>query len=191
MLRTKRNTIVLILLIGLLFGLSLLFGDSVGFFDKDQLTQFVEGFGIAAPLALIFLIIVEVIIAPLPGGVSAIVAAIVFGPLLGVAYSWIGNVIGSIIAFYISRRFGDRVVRYFSPEFNMQKYALVIRKYRKGLWLLYAVPALPVDILSFAFGLSDITFKDFIKAISFAFFFKDGVVGHVWRCACATTLSIR
>lgn len=165
-----RPSIVLILLFVVLFaGFSLQFGDSIGFLDEQYLLDTLEWFGVFAPIVFLGLLLLEVIVAPLPGGVLPVVAVVMFGPVLGVFYGWLGNVLGSTIAFFIARKFGIRIVSYFVPGFNSHRYNDMIEKYRKGFWLLYATPTLPADVLSFVLGVSDMHYKKFLGAISVAF----------------------
>lgn len=169
---TKRNAVLFVLFVFLFGGFSLRFGDAIGFLDEAYLINFIQSFGIWGPIALMGLLVLEVVIAPLPGGVLPIAGAVIFGPVIGTLYAWIGNVIGSVIAFFLSQKYGDRIVRYFAPNFNLEQFNLTITNYRFGLWLLYATPGVPADILSFAFGLSSITFARFFRLISVAFLFR-------------------
>lgn len=150
-----------------------IFGDSFGFLEnRDQLERFIAQFGIWAPLALVLLIVLEVVIAPLPGGIMPIIAGFLFGPILGIFYAWIGNMLGSIIAFWIARMFGERVVLFFAPSFNRENYGRAIKDNRQFFWFLYAFPFIPVDVLSFALGVSTITFRRFVYIIAGAFFLR-------------------
>ncbi len=153
--------------------ISYLLRDTIGFLgSREGLGDFLREFGIWAPLAVILFIILEAVVAPLPGGVMPIVAGFLFGPLLGILYAWIGNVLGSSLAFGISRRWGKRVIRYFAPSFDQEHYGEVMREHHKLFWLLYAVPIVPVDVLSFALGASAMTYRRFVSTIAGAFLLR-------------------
>lgn len=146
------------------------FRDSLGIFGShEMITQFVEQFGAAGPLVLIALITAEVIIAPLPGGFLPVVSGVIFGIFPGIAYSWAGNMLGSIIAFLIARKFGERAVAFFIPSFKRERYHRQLEKHTAPLLTMYAVPVVPVDVLSFALGLSLIRMKKFLAVVAFAF----------------------
>ncbi|OGZ42878.1 MAG: hypothetical protein A3C80_01120 [Candidatus Ryanbacteria bacterium RIFCSPHIGHO2_02_FULL_45_43] len=146
------------------------------FKDRESLMLFVRQFGIIAPIVVVAIVIVETVIAPLPGGIMPIIAGAVFGPVLGTLYSWIGNVFGSLIAFSLSRIFGESVIRVFSPHFDKQRYSETIRRYKNFFWFLYATPFVAVDVLSFALGASTMKLQRFALAIMFAFFVRMAIL---------------
>jgi len=144
------------------------------FGSRDALQSLISSFGVFAPLIFIFFILVEVLVAPLPGSVTALAGAVVFGPILGTLYAWIGNVVGSILAFLIARHFGPSVVSFFVPSFRkkQERYNREISEHRNALFILYLLPVVPIDVVSFALGLSAIPFRHFFAVISFAFFVR-------------------
>ena len=60
----------------------------------------------------------------LPGFITCIVGAVVFGPLPGFLYSYAGMCIGSILAFLFARRYGTGLVKKLISEKNYEKYIL-------------------------------------------------------------------
>ena len=80
--------------------------------DMQSFDQFINQFGVVAPLVVIGLIAAEVIIAPLPGGWLAIATGYLFGSALGSLYAYIGNVLGATIAFELARALGQPFVRH-------------------------------------------------------------------------------
>ncbi len=91
-----------IIVFGMLFAL---WGYHFGIFkNQEAFRNFIHTTGIWAPLIFIFIQLIQVIIPILPGFVTCIVGAIVFGPVLGFFYSYLGMCIGSILAFFIARK---------------------------------------------------------------------------------------
>jgi uncharacterized membrane protein YdjX (TVP38/TMEM64 family) len=157
--------------------LSFAFRDAFDFLkSRESLEIFLTQFGEFAPLAVISIIIVEVIIAPLPGGAMPVVAGFLFGPFLGTLYSWLGNVIGSIIAFWIARIWGERAIKFFAPKFKKNHYDNAIQHHSIKFWILYSFPIAPVDILSFALGTSSMKFDRFLAFISIAFLLRVAIL---------------
>ena len=76
------------------------------FGDLDKLKVFILDFGVFAPLVLIFLQILQVLVAPIPGQLMGLASGFIFGPFLGTVYTMLGTVIGSYIAFKLSRKLG-------------------------------------------------------------------------------------
>jgi len=140
--------------------------------ERAYLEELIGGFGVFAPLVIILLITIEVLFAPLPGGILPIIASVLFGLPLGIFYSWIGNVGGSIIAFFIARRYGKRVIKFFAPSFDEKEYDIEVANQKGVFWAFYAIPVVPVDVISFALGASAVPFRQFFYAIVVAFLIR-------------------
>ena len=80
----------------------------------DNLREKVEGAGIFAPLIVILLKATTIVVAPLGGAIIYPIAGAVFGFWTGLLYTFIGDALGSTLAFYISRYFGRSVLHYFT-----------------------------------------------------------------------------
>ena len=74
--------------------------------EPEEARSFVASFGLFAPAVLILLQAMQVVFAPIPGQVLAVVAGYLFGPWWGTLYNVIGITIGSTAAFWLSRRYG-------------------------------------------------------------------------------------
>ncbi len=171
-LKKYKYDIFIFLFIAALIVLFVAIRDKFGFLsDRESFELYIEGFGVWAPLMIVLVIILEVVIAPLPGFVPAISAGFIFGPVEGAFYTYIGNVIGSLLVFLLARRFGRLLVEKIFEAEKIEKYERLIGKRENILLILYFIPLLPVDILSGAFGLSGISFKKFAIAISIGFVF--------------------
>lgn len=151
--------------------ITLFFSDTLRIFDQGTLERFLSSAGSWGPLLLMAVVIVEVVIAPIPGGIPPVVAGVLYG-LNGFFYVWVGNVIGSSIAFFLARFFGADLVRRIDPKFDGRNYHEQIQR----LWFFYFIPLMPVDILSFAFGLSSVRFHRFILISSLGFFLSTGLL---------------
>src|SRR4030042_3380804 len=71
--------------------------------ERESCEQFIKSFGILAPLAIIIVIIIEVVLAPLPGFIPAISAGFIFGAVYGSIYTYTGNLLGTFLVFLLSR----------------------------------------------------------------------------------------
>jgi uncharacterized membrane protein YdjX (TVP38/TMEM64 family) len=116
---------------------------------------------VSAPL-FVLVVVLEVIIAPLPGGPIGYLGAARFGfwpswPLL-----WVGNVIGTTIAFVLARRLGAPIFEEHVAARTRARYDALLDGNLLMLWLVYALPVAPVDILSVLAGLSRMTASRFL-----------------------------
>ncbi len=126
--------------------------------------------GFFGPVIAITIIALEVIIAPIPGGLVTIGAGYAFGALWGTVISYAGNIIGTSIAFFLSRHFGRPFVERLLDKKKMLVYDYFFREYGKTmLWFVFILPVFPTDIITFATGLSDIKWKDFMLIACIAY----------------------
>jgi len=139
--------------------------------NRESFELLIKSFGIWAPLAIIFAIVIEVIIAPLPGFIPAVSAGFIFGAFYGSIYTYAGNILGSFLVFWLSRKFGRMIAEKLFNREKILKYEKIISRRENFLFILYAFPIFPIDILSGAFGLSSVSFKKFAVAISIGFAF--------------------
>ncbi len=138
-------------------------------FGSAEFDHFIAGFGWTGPLVMIGLIVIEVVIAPLPGGWLAIATGYLFGSWPGFIYAYIGNVLGSLIAFALARYFGQRFVQKIVSLENYERYSHKLSRSSLGIGLLYAIPLFPIDVISMLLGVSGITRRRFLTIMLLGF----------------------
>lgn len=135
--------------------------DKIGIFgDIEAFRDYVEGFGTLAPLVILLLTTLEVLIAPLPGGVPAVASGFLFG-YLGIVYAVAGNILGSSLAFLFARTLGKRIVERFIDGKKLSRFENMIHRRQRIIWALYFLPLAPLDVITFAVGLSSIRYVKF------------------------------
>ena len=146
-----------------------LYGYQKGIFrSKETLEAFIASTGVLGPAIFMMIQALQVIIPMLPGFVTCIAGAVVFGPLEGFIYSYIGVCIGSILAFYLARRFRTGLVKKMVSEKNYEKYIRWLEKGNKFDFFFAAaifLPTAPDDVLCFIAGLTRMTWKKFTTFI--------------------------
>lgn len=119
------------------------------------LRAFFAGFGVAAPLAYVGFVILEVVIAPIPGTMLYAPGGIIFGGFWGGALSLAGNVIGAGLACLLMRVFlGDRADEFLERS-ALAKYEERITQH--GGWVIFLLRVNPLtssDLVSYAAGLT-------------------------------------
>lgn len=135
--------------------------------DIEALRDYIAGFGVAAVFIFILFQFLQVVILPIPGSVSVAVGVALFGPLRCSLFSFIGIVIGSLVAFFIGRVIGYKAVCWIVGKDDLDKWL----KKMKGkdyllLSIMFLLPLFPDDILCFVAGLSSMTWGYFIVMIT-------------------------
>jgi uncharacterized membrane protein YdjX (TVP38/TMEM64 family) len=108
---------------------------------------------VSAPL-FVLVVVIEVVIAPIPGGAIGYMGAARFGFERAWPMLYIGNIIGTTLVFWLARRFGAPVFEGTVSEASRRRYDRILRGHPLLLWIFYAVPLIPVDVLSILAGLS-------------------------------------
>ncbi|MDD4263934.1 MAG: VTT domain-containing protein [Firmicutes bacterium] len=135
--------------------------------NETLLEEVLVKLGPAAWIGFLVLNIVQVILAPIPGVAVGVAGGFLFGFWGGFILNLIGILIGSIIAFLFARWLGRPLV----DKFVSGKTASFLEKVAtskgiKGIALIYLLPFLPDDALSFMVGLTKINFRTFFLIVA-------------------------
>lgn len=125
------------------------------FGSHRRLKAFVSSFGVYSPLAFILLQVIQVVVAPIPGGAIEFLGGYLFGVWAGMLYSMIGLILGSWLAFSIGKIFERWAVEKFVSPKTMKKFDYLIG--REGVilsFLLFLIPGFPKDALCYILGLT-------------------------------------
>jgi uncharacterized membrane protein YdjX (TVP38/TMEM64 family) len=157
-------------LIGLLIiGIFLFWGYKNGLFQSTEtFKNFINGFGIWAPMIFLLIQIIQVVVPILPGAVGCVAGIIIFGPWMGFVYNYIGICIGSIIVFLLSKKYGRRFVRGAIGEKSFDKYIGWVDRGKKfDIMFACAIffPLAPDDLLCYIAGLTKMKLMKFTAII--------------------------
>jgi uncharacterized membrane protein YdjX (TVP38/TMEM64 family) len=131
--------------------------------DPAWLRTRLAALGPAAPLAFVFLQATQVAVAPIPGQVLAGVGGYLFGSWLGTAYSMFGVIVGSMLVFVASRRYGRPFVeRVLTPETTGRFDGFVAEYGTAGLFVAFLLPTFPDDALCALAGLTHLSYRRFL-----------------------------
>ena len=100
---------------------------------------------------------------PFPAEFLAIANGVVWGPIKGVAVTWVGAMGGAIITFALVRAVGDRFVRRMVPERRWRRIDRWVE--RRGIMFFLVARLIPIisfDLLNIAAGLTRMTWWTFL-----------------------------
>lgn len=152
-------------------GLFIYLGYHNGIFDsRESLIEYVESFGAQAIIVFIFIQFLQVILPILPAAVTCVAGVILFGPVWGIFYNYVGICIGSFGAFLISKRYGQPLVEKMLNEKIFKKYSKWLND-SKVFDKVFAIgifgPLAPDDALCYLAGLTQMSLKKFGLIILF------------------------
>ena len=140
-----------------------------GRFDSVETFQkYVAGFGLAAPLFLVAVQAAQVILPVLPGLFGCVVGTMMFGAVGGFWCNYIGISAGSIIAFWLARKYGSGLVSRMFPGEKYEKWATWAagsKFYTVVLFLGMVLPLFPDDYFCYFTGLTKMSTRKFVAII--------------------------
>jgi len=178
---TKRNLFWLGagVIVTIFFLLPIFFGDY-----QEFAVGLIQSHPYLAPSLIIFFRFLAVVAAPLPSAPIAFASMALLPWYEAWGYNSLGNWLGVIVAFFIARRFREPVVSHFAPLERVHRWQERVSQ-RRQFWAFTALRAasvLALDFVSYAAGLTKMSFKTFFFAtllvdipIGFLFFYLGGV----------------
>lgn len=135
--------------------------------DPAQFQALVDSYGIWGRLIFVGMVVLQVIVAFIPGEPIELAAGYAFGFLEGSLLTLAGFVVGSWLVFALVRKFGVKLVEvFFSPE-KIHKFSFLKnpKKTRTIAFLLMLIPGTPKDFLSYFAGLTQLTLKQWLLIV--------------------------
>lgn len=133
--------------------------------DREAIVAYLEQFGIAGPLLLALILVLQVIVAAIPGHALMVGGGYVYGFATAFWINFIATVGGSQGAFLIARWAGRPVVERLAPAEALDKWNDI--SMQKGLlFFLFAfmIPIFPADVMNYVAGLSALSGRRFFAA---------------------------
>lgn len=162
----SRRLINLLSLVGLVFSIWFaIYCYQIGAFKNTAILQNLIGQRVVlGPVIFILLQIVQVVVPIIPGGLSLAAGVLIFGPVNGFLYNYLGIVLGSIIAFSLSRYYGKPLIQHLIKPKTYTKYISWLtdqRHFTKMFALAIFLPVAPDDVLCLLAGLTKMSYKTF------------------------------
>lgn len=134
--------------------------------DQANLEAYLERAGNWMSVLFVTLQFLQVVVLPIPSTVTVVAGTALFGAAKGSLYSLLGIVIGSIVAFFVGRYAGSRVVAWMVGKDALDKWLKKIKgKDKLLLTAMFLLPVFPDDVLCFVAGLSTMSFPYFLAVI--------------------------
>lgn len=132
--------------------------------EPREMVALAKASGAAGPLVIVAAMAVAILFSPLPSAPIAMAAGAIYGHFEGTLYVFIGALLGASGAFAIARMLGfDAARRWLEQRFPGWKLA----DQRRLMWLVLLsrlVPFISFDLVSYAAGITALTFGRFLVA---------------------------
>ena len=133
----------------------------------------IKDMGILSPLVIIGIMILQMLVAILPGEPVEILSGMCFGTIGGIIVILIGTFICSSIIFFAVRKFGNDFINTFFGENKMQKFKESkflkdSKKVEEFLFVMFFIPGTSKDLFVYLGGLLNIKPLRFLMIATFA-----------------------
>lgn len=162
------------------FGIFLLFCVLVGYFigvpmirlvkEPERFRAWVDGYGLWGRLIFVAMVVLQVVVAFIPGEPIELAAGYAFGFWEGSLLTLGGIVIGSWMVFALVRKFGVMLVEVFFPREKIDRFSFLRdpKKSETLAFVLMLLPGTPKDFLSYFAGLTPLRTKKWLLIVAVA-----------------------
>lgn len=128
--------------------------------EPERFRQWVNDNGVWSRFAYAGMVILQVIIAVLPGEPFEIAAGYAFGAVEGTLLCLAASTLGSLMVFLLVRRFGVPLVEVFFSEDKLRRIRFLKTTPKRDFifFVIFMIPGTPKDLLCYFAGLTDIKF---------------------------------
>ena len=138
--------------------------------NTDRFKAWIDGFGVWGVLVFTAIRVLQTVVKFIPTEPMEIGAGLVWGSVGGLMLCLLGNIIGSIIILWMTRKLGMRILRLFHLENKLQSMRFLQDREKRNrlLFIFYLVPGTPKDSMTYFVGVTDINLIEFMVISSIA-----------------------
>ncbi len=167
--KETKDTLVKLIISAAVIGGVLLAGylllDRFGLTDlsKEQIQDYIASTGAIAPLVFIFVSFLQVTFVPIPSTVTILAGSFLFGAPVSFIYSYIGIMLGALLAFALGRIIGRPYLVWVAGSQKTVDEWLTKLRGRENVFLFFAflLPVFPDDLLCSVAGMLPVKFSTF------------------------------
>ena len=139
--------------------------------DIAGLRDYIVSFGLLAPVASSFLMVLQALVAPVPSFLITFANGLAFGVFWGWMLSLFGHVLAAAVCFGISRSLGRVPVEVLVGRAGLESADRWFAQW--GMYAVFAarlIPGVAFDVISYAAGLTRMRFRNFLTATALGIF---------------------
>lgn len=136
--------------------------------SQEQMQALVHSCGAVGVVLFILFQAVQVVVPVLPGGIGCLAGVLIFGPVWGFVYNYVGICIGSLAAFAVARNCGKPLLTMLFSEKTIAKYsrwAEERNRFARLFALAIFLPVAPDDFLCYLPGTTEMSWRQYTAII--------------------------
>ena len=136
--------------------------------SQEQMQALVHSCGAVGVVLFILSQAVQVVVPVLPGGIGCLAGVLIFGPVWGFVYNYVGICIGSLAAFAVARNCGKPLLTMLFSEKTIAKYsrwAEERNRFARLFALAIFLPVAPDDFLCYLAGTTEMSWRQYTAII--------------------------
>ena len=136
--------------------------------SQERLQAMAVSLGMAGALLFTVFQAVQVVVPILPGGLGCLAGVLLFGPVWGFTYNYVGICLGSLLAFGVARNCGKPLLSLLFSEKTIQKYSRWTEerdRFARLFALAIFLPVAPDDFLCYLAGTTEMTWRRYTAII--------------------------
>jgi uncharacterized membrane protein YdjX (TVP38/TMEM64 family) len=132
--------------------------------DEEEIEVWVEKFGIAGPLVLILIMVIQMFLFVVPNVLVMVISIVIYGPVWGSLISLVGVFCSSSLGYVLGRYLGPITVNKLIKVNTQNKIRAFIERYGVGAIAITRLAPLSNDSLSIVAGLLKMSYRKYILA---------------------------
>ena len=133
--------------------------------DREEIVAYANNLGLFGPLFIGLSIILQILVAVIPGHPLMMASGYLYGLSKGFLLSWLFIVIATQITFYVARNGGRPLVNRFMGNKETSRWEKFAKFDNVRFYILtFNLPAFPSDAMGYVAGLSNISSRRFLVA---------------------------
>ena len=136
--------------------------------SQEQMEALVRSCGAAGIVLFVLFQAVQVVVPVLPGGLGCLAGVLLFGPLWGFVYNYVGICAGSLAAFAVARTCGKPLLSMLFSEKTIAKYSRWTEEkdhFARLFALAIFFPVAPDDFLCYLAGTTNMSWRKYTTII--------------------------
>ncbi|MBQ8238437.1 MAG: TVP38/TMEM64 family protein [Oscillospiraceae bacterium] len=136
--------------------------------EPEQFRAWVDGYGLLGKVVFVGMVVLQVLVAFIPGEPIELAAGYAFGFLEGSLLTLAGFLIGSAMVYALVKRFGVKLVEVFFDRKKINEFSFLKnpKKTRAIALILMTIPGTPKDFLSYFAGLTQLKLEEWLAIVA-------------------------